>query len=76
MKKVQEAVNQVEDCGRKWGFRFSVEKIKTVLRKIGENVKMTLYGKSLENVKRFKFLGVYFDTRLTWREHIMKIIEM
>ena len=30
LKKVQEALTLVEDWGRKWGFRFSIEKTKVI----------------------------------------------
>ncbi len=29
-----------------------------------------MYGTTLEKVQCFRFLGVYFDIKLTWREHI------
>lgn len=32
--------------------------------------KVEMYGTTLEKVECFRFLGVYFDTKLTWREHI------
>ena len=78
VKKVQECVNQVENWGRKWGFRFSVEKTKCIFftrKKIEESVKVPLYGKSLERVKCLKFLGVVFDGRLTWKDHITEVID-
>lgn len=30
---------------------------------------------TLERVKVFKFLGIYFDVKLIWTEHINKIVE-
>uniref|UniRef100_A0A8C9ZX57 Reverse transcriptase domain-containing protein n=1 Tax=Sander lucioperca TaxID=283035 RepID=A0A8C9ZX57_SANLU len=42
-------------------------------KKIDESIKLELYGRTLERVKSFKFLGVYFDTGLTWRDHVSKI---
>ncbi len=32
-----------------------------------------MYGQTIEQVKVFKFLGVWFDAKLTWNEHIEKI---
>ena len=62
-------INHVEDWGRRWGFRFSVEKTEIKLffftrRHFVENVQLTLDGKILENVY----------SRLIWK-HIMRINE-
>lgn len=78
LKKVQEALTLVEDWGRKWGFRFSIEKTKVMFftrKKIDESIKLELYGRNLERVKSFTFLGVFFDTRLTWRDHVSKVVD-
>lgn len=37
-------------------------------RKINDAAVM--YGHRLEQVKAFEFLGVWFDTRFNWNEHI------
>uniref|UniRef100_A0A3B3BBF5 Reverse transcriptase domain-containing protein n=1 Tax=Oryzias melastigma TaxID=30732 RepID=A0A3B3BBF5_ORYME len=74
--KVQDAVNQVEEWGYDWGFRFSVEKTKVVFftrRKVNTNLKLRLYGEEIERVNSFKFLGVIFDARLTWKKHVDNI---
>lgn len=34
-----------------------------------------MYGKELEKVGTFKFLGVLFESRLIWADHIRKIKE-
>lgn len=78
VKEIQERINQVEEQGRKWGFQSSMEKTKIMFftkKKTGANVQLTLYGNNLEKVKCFRFLGVYIDSRLTWRENIKKISE-
>ena len=78
LKKVQENLTLVEDWGRKWGFRFSIEKTKAMFftqKKIDENIKLELYGRNLERVKSFKFLAVFFDTRLTWRDHLSIVVD-
>lgn len=56
VRKVQEAVAQVGEWGRKWGFRFYVEKTKVMFftgKKIDESVKLMLYGNGPERVKSF-----------------------
>lgn len=72
-RKLQNGINQVEQWGTKWGFKFSVEKTKVMLftnKKKDKECKVEMYGTNLEKVECFRFLGVYFDTKLTWREHI------
>ena len=34
-----------------------------------------MYGESLERVSEFRFLGVIFDSRMTWAEHIKKVTD-
>ncbi len=31
---------------------------------------LRLYNKTIERVKTFKFLGIWFEERMTWRVHI------
>ncbi len=69
VKKLQEAIAIVEEWSYKWGFKFSVDKTKTMFftrKKIGSEVKIKLYNQELERVKHFKFLGIWFDERVTW----------
>ena len=37
------------------------------------NLKLRLYNQELERVKQLKFLGLWFDERMTWNVHIQKI---
>ena len=77
MKKLQNVQEKVEQLSLKWGFRFSVEKTNIIFfsrRKIVEEYKLKLYGRVLERVNVFRFLGVCFDSRLTWKTHIENII--
>lgn len=58
-KKLQGATGKVEEWSFTWGFKFSVDKIKTCFftrKRIGEDVKLRLYGQ--ERVSKFKFLGL------------------
>lgn len=77
VKKMQDGINQVEKWGTKWGFKFSVEKTKVMFftRKKVKEWYLKLYGNKLERVESFRFLGVYFDVRLTWREHIRYVVD-
>lgn len=77
LRQVQKALRSVENWANKWGFRISVSKSKYMIfgfrRKIPD-YELCLYDSPLEKVKVFKFLGVWFDERLTWRVHIDKTI--
>ena len=56
----------MEKCGAVWGFKFSLENSKVMFfskKKISENKKVNLYGKNLERVNSFRFLGMIFDGR-------------
>ncbi len=55
--------------GAKWDSQW--KKLKLCSSQIRMNLK--LYGNNLERVECFSFLGVHFDSRLTWREHIRSI---
>ncbi len=36
---------------------------------------LLMFGKALERVNVFRFLGILFDSKLTWDEHIKKVME-
>ena len=64
------------EWGFHWGCRYSVEKTQTVFftrKRIEDGMKLRMYGKELERVGSFKYLGVIFDSRVTWADHIRKI---
>ena len=74
--KVQSAIDEVTKWGFDWGCRFSVEKTKTLVfsrKRIEEEMKLRMYGQELERVRVFKYLGVLFDNKLTWVDHIKRI---
>lgn len=57
---MQRAINKKADWGSRWGFRISVEKTKYVVfgNKKAECQGLSTYGKAIQRVKVFKFLGV------------------
>ncbi len=66
-RKMQEVIQKVEEWAYDWGFKFSVEKTKTVIfyrKRVVPEVSLKMYEKSLEREKVFKFLGMYFDAKL------------
>uniref|UniRef100_A0A8C2Q875 Reverse transcriptase n=1 Tax=Cyprinus carpio TaxID=7962 RepID=A0A8C2Q875_CYPCA len=77
-RKIQEAIDIVVEWGYNWGFRFSIEKTQSVFftrKRIQEGLKLRMYGRDLEKVGTFKFLGINLDSRLTFAEHIRRIEE-
>ena len=67
------AIRVVEKCEYAWRFRFSWEKTEVMIfsqKKVTEGLKIN--GEQLEQVSTFRYLGVLFDTKLTWNVHINK----
>ena len=55
-----------------------MEKTKTMFftrRTISQDLKITVCGQELERTDHFKYLGIWFDKRLTWAVHIQKMRE-
>ena len=77
-RKLQEGIDRVVSWGLRWSFRFSVDKSKVMFfgrKKIREGIRLMMYGRNLERVDSFRFLGVIFDRGLTWRNHIDSVAE-
>lgn len=56
--------------------KISVDKSKYIIfgNKKTECGGLFLYEQALERVKEFKFLGVHFDEKLTWRKQINNVV--
>lgn len=71
---LQPAINTIIQNGEKVGFQFSKEKTKCVhfcrLRKPHYDPLLYLKENVIECVDSFKFLGLIFDCKLTWKKHI------
>ncbi len=66
------------EWGYNWGFRFSIEKSRSVFftrKRVQEGLKLRMYGRDLEKVGTFKFLGINLDSRLTFADHIRRMEE-
>lgn len=73
---MQESTVKIAEWSFEWGFKLSVDKRKTMFftrKRVGSNLKLKLDHQELRRVKQFKFLGLWFDERLTWAVHIQKI---
>lgn len=78
VQKMQEAILKIERWAMSWGFKFSVEKTKTMIftrRRRGREVKLRLFNRELERVKEFQLLVIWFDERLTWAGHNQKVTD-
>jgi hypothetical protein len=84
-------LNNINIKMKKKGLEMATDKIKSMLfsNKHKKNIvepKFKIEGKDVECVKRFTFLGIFFNTKLNWNEHVsnltsktkqnMKIIKM
>uniref|UniRef100_A0A8C1TCJ5 RNA-directed DNA polymerase from mobile element jockey n=1 Tax=Cyprinus carpio TaxID=7962 RepID=A0A8C1TCJ5_CYPCA len=76
VKGIQEAIHEVERWSVDWGLKFSVAKTQYMIftkKKKMEQITLKLYDQPLERVSEFKYLGLIFDGKLTWKRHIKKI---
>ncbi|KXZ75572.1 RNA-directed DNA polymerase from mobile element jockey-like Protein [Tribolium castaneum] len=70
---MQRAIDSLELWSRTTGFCFSPEKTKCVIfskRKKIQPPEITLYHKILSFCDEIKYLGIIFDSKLNWQNHI------
>lgn len=76
-KIMQNNLDAINKWSNEWGFKISTEKTVVVLftnsTKLKNKVDLTLNGKNIKVENSVKFLGLIFDQRLTWSEHIRYI---
>ena len=61
------------NIGVDWGFTFSASKSQVVYftkKKVPETYKMMLYNQQLVRSEKCKYLGIWLDAKLTWKNHI------
>ena len=80
LKKIQSALDKIEMWSQLWGFKISTLKTKAIIFSrskiiIGSLQKLTLFGRDVEFSDQITFLGMTLDKKLTWGEHIKKLIE-
>ena len=74
--KMQEAINTLSEWTELNGFKFSTAKTCAVTFSRQHTIhqpRLTLYGKPIQYKHKCKFLGVTFDTRLTFLPHIEEL---
>ena len=72
-EQVQKNLGKLEEWCDKWGFKVSMDKTVAVLfcrRVVNNNVILKFNGNTINTTNRAKFLGIIFDSKLTWSEHI------
>ena len=71
---LQNYFNKYQDWCNEWGFRISKSKTTAVLfsKKIDaeKEIELKIYNDNITFKNSVKFLGVIFDRKLTWNEHI------
>lgn len=70
---IQRDTHILEQWGLVWGFKFSVLKSQVThftRKKVPENQEIMLYNHTIEKSNAFKYLGVWLDSKLTWKLHI------
>ncbi|XP_045480951.1 uncharacterized protein LOC123685337 [Harmonia axyridis] len=72
---LQTSIKELEEWSKTSGFTFSPTKTKVMkfTKKHQKPCHLKLFNTSLQNVNHHKFLGMIFDTKLTWREHIKQL---
>lgn len=76
-EKIQTGLNNINKWCNRNGFKISIAKTTGVLftkTKKPQKIAITLNNQSIKIQSEAKFLGVIFDSRLTWRPHMEYII--
>lgn len=76
--RMQTAIGQVERWSHEWGFHLSVEKTQVICfskKTVNPSVNLTLYGQLLKQVDSVRYLGVWFDVKLSFKAHIRKTVD-
>jgi hypothetical protein len=76
--KLQKAIDKIVKCADDTGFQISIEKTKAIMfsRKntaiaFRPRLDIWIKGTKIEQVRKHKILGLFFDTRMSWNEHIL-----
>ena len=76
-RKLQLTIDKIVDWAAKHGFRFSTSKTVAMhfcrLRGVHPDPDLYLYGQRISCVEETRFLGLIFDSRLTWDSHIKNL---
>ena len=70
---LQQSLQELENWSKKLGFRFSASKTKAMVfspKKTENQINLKINNQDIEYVNHFKFLGLIFDNRFTWNDHV------
>lgn len=72
--RIQEVLDKLQRWTLETGFKFNTDKTEFMVfvrnKPKPENITLKLDGKSLKEVQTKKFLGLIFDSKLSWEVHI------
>jgi hypothetical protein len=76
IKYIQQAIVDVERWLIDWGFKLSVAKSSCMFfskKNVADNIQLLLYGQSIGRVSEYKYLGLWFNERYTWKHHVITV---
>ncbi|MGE5863309.1 MAG: RNA-directed DNA polymerase, partial [Nitrososphaerales archaeon] len=75
-KIIQENLNNILEWCDNWGFKLSASKTIGVVFTHQRNINISLQieNKDIQMSNEAKFLGLYFDSKLTWKTHINSVL--
>jgi hypothetical protein len=77
LRKIQSGLTSIEAWGGRWNIKISEDKTQSIYfsyRHGPIEIHLTVKGQNIHFVKDVKYLGVIFDSRVTWRQHIDSIV--
>jgi len=75
-RDLQVLLNAAEKYANSWKLSFNVSKCKVmVFNRKAASPALLLDGKGLEEVKQYKYLGVWFDGRVSWKLHKTTVLD-
>ena len=76
-KTIQESLNKIADWCDQWGFKISLDKTVAVVfsHRVNTTIKLTINNQQLKVDTKAKFLGLVFDSKLTWNDHVKYVQE-
>jgi hypothetical protein len=74
---LQPFLYEIEDWAREWKLVFSIGKCASLTfsrrRSPQPTLKLKLMGSQIKEVKQYKFLGLIFDSKLSWEQHVNEV---
>jgi len=77
VNKIQENLNYISEWCNQWGFKISLDKTIAVAftHKRDNNISLHINKNPIKVENKAKFLGLIFDSRLTWNDHIKYTVD-